>query len=62
MDVDRALGSGAAALPSLTALAPAGAEEVWIQAVMAFAAEAQAMPALTRPTRPTPATYRPATC
>nr|WP_245848613.1 hypothetical protein [Mycobacterium palustre] len=43
-------------------MAPAGAEEVWIQAVMAFAAEAQAMPALTRPTRPTPATYRPATC
>ncbi|WP_232069205.1 PE family protein [Mycobacterium saskatchewanense] len=39
----RALGSGAAAMPSLTALAPAGAEEVSMQAATAFAAEAEAM-------------------
>ncbi|MEE6177327.1 PE domain-containing protein [Mycobacterium sp. 050134] len=43
----RALGFGAAALPSLTALAPAGAEEVSMQAAAAFAAEAEAMLALT---------------
>ena len=42
----RALGSGAAALPSLTGLVPAGAEEVSMQAAMAFAAEAAAMLAL----------------
>ena len=42
----RALGSGAAALPSLTGLVPAGAEEVSLQAVMAFAAEAAEMLAL----------------
>ncbi len=42
----RALGAGAAALPSLTGLAPAGAEEVSLQAVMAFAAEAEALLAL----------------
>jgi PE family len=40
------LGSGAAALPSLTALAPAGAEEVSMQAAMSFAAEAEAFLAL----------------
>jgi hypothetical protein len=43
----RALGSGAAALPSLTGLAPAGAEEVSMQAAMAFAAAAEAMLALS---------------
>ena len=43
----RALGSGAAALPSLTGLAPAGAEEVSLQAAMAFAAAAEAMLALS---------------
>lgn len=42
----RGLGSGAAALPSLTALAPAGAEEVSMQAATAFAAEAEALLAL----------------
>lgn len=42
----RGLASGAAASPSLTALAPAGAEEVSMQAATAFAAEAQAMLAL----------------
>jgi PE family len=42
----RALASGATALPSLTALVPAGAEEVSMQAAMAFAAEAEAMLAL----------------
>ena len=39
----RALTSGAAAAPLLTGLAPAGAEEVSLQAVMAFAAEASTM-------------------
>jgi hypothetical protein len=42
----RALGSGAAAVPSVTGLAPAGAEEVSLQAAMAFAAEAAAVLAL----------------
>lgn len=39
----RGLGSGSAALPSLTALAPAGAEEVSMLAATAFAAEGQAV-------------------
>ncbi|MGF2944407.1 PE family protein [Mycobacterium sp. Lab-001] len=42
----RALSSGAAALPAVTGLAPAGAEEVSIQAAAAFAVEGQAMLAL----------------
>jgi hypothetical protein len=47
----RGLGSGATALPSLTALVPAGAEEVSMQAAMAFAAEAQALLALNTAAR-----------
>jgi hypothetical protein len=42
----RALGSGAAALPAVTGLAPAGAEEVSMQAAAAFAVEGEAMLAL----------------
>jgi len=42
----RALGAGGTALPVLTGLAPAGAEEVSLQAALAFAAEAEAMLAL----------------
>ena len=42
----RGLGSGAAASPSLTALAPAGAEEVSMLAATAFATEGQQMLAL----------------
>ncbi len=42
----RGLGSAATALPSVTGLAPAGAEEVSAQAATAFAAEGAAMLAL----------------
>lgn len=43
----RGLGSGATALPAVTGLAPAGAEEVSLQAAARFAAEGEAMLALT---------------
>jgi hypothetical protein len=43
---NRGLTAGAQALPALTELIPAGAEEVSLQAAMAFAAEAEAMLAL----------------
>lgn len=39
----RALAAGASTVPAVTALAPAGAEEVSAQAAAAFAAEAEAM-------------------
>ncbi|BBZ43990.1 PE family protein [Mycobacterium parmense] len=42
----RGLGSASAALPSLTALAPAGAEEVSMQAAAAFTADAEVLLAL----------------
>ncbi|MEY8016244.1 PE family protein [Mycobacterium servetii] len=43
----RGLGSGAIALPAVAGLAPAGAEEVSLQAAASFAAEGEAMLALT---------------